>query len=71
MDIVEKLYSQIEKELETCSADETPVICENLDDEENKRCIIQTIAEFVLTQKINISQAIVQVERSFGLNDEA
>jgi hypothetical protein len=69
MDKYKELISQIEKELETCDGEETPIICESIADEQNKACIIQTVAEYVLSMKLTISQAIIEVEKSFALND--
>jgi translation initiation factor 2 gamma subunit (eIF-2gamma) len=69
MSKIKELYEQIEKELETCDASETPVICSNLGDDQNRACIIQTIAETSLSMKLDITQAIIQVEKSFSLND--
>jgi len=66
---IEELYAQIGKELETCDGEETPVICGNLSDEKNKACIIQTVAEYVLSMQVTITQAIIEVEKSFALND--
>lgn len=65
---IKELYDQIEKELETCDAQETPTICSNLSNDKDKACIVETIAETALSMQINISQAIVQVEKQFNPN---
>ena len=69
MEKIKELYAQIDKELETCDGEETPIICESLSDEKNKACMIQTVAEYVLSMHLTISQAIIEVEKSFALND--
>lgn len=66
---IDELYQQIRSELETCDPEETPVICANLDNDKDEMCIVQTIAEYVLSMHLNISQAIVEVEKSFSVND--
>jgi len=71
MSKIKVLYAQIEEELETCDPEQTPIICSNLSHEEDKACLVQTIAEFVLSMHLNISQAIVEVEKSFDVNNEA
>ena len=70
MDIVfEKLYTQIETELEFCDPSVTPVICANLDDPENKALVIRTIADTAIQGRLQIDQAIAEVERLYSNND--
>lgn len=67
---IKELYKQVEKELELCDPKETPVICSNLSDEQNKSCIISTILEFSLTKHITIAQAIAETEKTFSTNND-
>lgn len=69
MSMIKNLYLQIESELSTCDKKLTPVICENISTENGKSCIVQTIAEVSLSRKINISQAILEVEKTFSENN--
>jgi len=68
MSKLKELNNQIEKELQYCDPKETPVICSNLNDPQNKSCIVSTILEFCMTKKITISQAIAETEKTFQTN---
>lgn len=69
MDTTAKLMTQIESELKFCDSNLTPNICSNLAKAEDRTCIIQTIAEVSLSQKITISEAIHQTEQLFSENN--
>ena len=66
--ILVRLYMQIQTELEFCNSDETPFVCEQFSDMDTRADIVQTIAETCISMKINISQAIVQVDRLYNIN---
>jgi hypothetical protein len=65
----DEFYAQIMAELEFCNSDITPVICWNYSNIHLRQNLIETIAETVLNQKITISQAIVEVEKLYALNN--
>lgn len=64
----ERFYNQIETELEFCDGSVTPLICFNYNDIELRASLVETIAETCISMKINISEAIVHVERLYSLN---
>lgn len=68
-DLKTELFSQIETELEFCDTVNTPLICSNMADPESKALLVRTIAETCLSRKIDISQAISEVEKAYGIND--
>jgi hypothetical protein len=63
-----ELYDQILSELETCDTKTTPTICSNLETEESRSCIVNTIAEYVLIKHLTITQAIIEVEKTYSEN---
>jgi 3-methyladenine DNA glycosylase/8-oxoguanine DNA glycosylase len=65
----EDFYTQIIAELEYCNSDITPTICFNYSNLHLRQSLVETIAETVLNQKISISQAIVEVEKLYSLNN--
>jgi 3-methyladenine DNA glycosylase/8-oxoguanine DNA glycosylase len=65
----EDFYTQIIAELEYCDAQITPTICFNYSNLHLRQSLVETIAETVLNQKISISQAIVEVEKLYSLNN--
>lgn len=66
--IIERLYTQIQTELEYCTSKDTPFICSQFSDMDLRAGIVKTIAETCISMKVGISQAIVQVERLYGIN---
>jgi len=66
--IIERLYMQIQTELEFCNSDETPFICGQFSDMDSRADIVKTIAETCISMKISISKAIVHVERLYNIN---
>jgi hypothetical protein len=66
--LAEKLFLQIETELDFCDKNITPTVCYNSSTPELKKTLVQTIAEIVVTQKITISQAIIEVETLYSNN---
>lgn len=66
--ILERLYMQIQTELEFCNSEETPFICSQFSDMDARADIVKTIAETCISMKIGISQAIVHVERLYNIN---
>ena len=66
--ILERLYMQIQTELEFCNSKETPFICEQFSDMDTRADIVKTIAETCISMHIGISKAIVQVERLYNIN---
>ena len=67
-DLLLKLYDQIETELMYCDEAYTPFVCGQFSDVEARADIVRTIAETCISMKINIAQAIVQVEKTYNLN---
>lgn len=68
-EIEQEFLTQIETEIEFCDAQTTPVICSNLADAESKAALVRTIAKVCLEGKMTISQAIVQTEQLYSIND--
>lgn len=66
--LLEKLYTQIQTELEFCDASVTPLVCYNYSNLDFRNDLLQTIAETILSRKITISEAIVEVERLYSVN---
>ena len=66
--ILERLYMQIQTELEFCNSEETPFISSQFSDMDARADIVKTIAETCISMKIGISQAIVHVERLYNIN---
>ena len=67
-ELKEKFYNQIETELGFCDSKVTPLICYNFQDPTLKATLIETIAETCISMKVNISEAIVNVEKLYSLN---
>lgn len=65
----QELFTQIEAELEQCSASTTPIICSNLTNPEAKATLVRTIADTCLKCQVSIASAIVMIERGYSLND--
>lgn len=65
----EHFFAQIEAELEFCNSDITPTVCYNYSNIHLRPNLINTIAETVLNRKITISQAIVEIEKLYSLNN--
>jgi 3-methyladenine DNA glycosylase/8-oxoguanine DNA glycosylase len=65
----EDFYTQIIAELEYCNSNITTTICFNYSNLHLRQSLVETIAETVLNQKISISQAIVEVEKLYSLNN--
>lgn len=68
-EISEEFKLQIETELDFCNSESTPIICSNLSNPENKARLVNTIAQTCLDGKINIAQAITQIEQLYSVND--
>jgi hypothetical protein len=64
-----RFLSQIETELEFCDPKDTPLICYNYNQITLKKSLIDTIAETAISRRINISQAIAEVEKTYSIND--
>jgi hypothetical protein len=67
--LLQRFYNQIETELEFCDGHITPIVCHNYSNIAYKNDLVQTIADIVITQKISIADAIVQVERLYSVNN--
>lgn len=66
--ILERLYLQIQTELEFCNSQDTPFVCSQFNDMDSRANIVKTIAETCVNNEIDIAKAIVQVERLYSLN---
>jgi hypothetical protein len=66
--ILERLYLQIQTELEFCNSQETPFVCSQFNDMDSRAIIVKTIAETAVNREIDIAKAIVEVERLYSLN---
>ena len=64
----EKLVRAIKEELNLCDSFETPIICQMLNDAGAKEKLISLIIKKVLKQKIEISEAIKQIDGEFNPN---
>jgi hypothetical protein len=64
----ERFYNQIETELEFCDSNVTPLICYNFSTPDLKAGLVETIAQTCISMKMDISEAIVEVERTYSLN---
>jgi len=64
----ERLFTQIEAELDLCNGDITPLCCYNYTDLTLRQSLVETIAETCISMKIGISEAIVEVERLYSMN---
>lgn len=67
-DLRDRLYAQIEAELNLCEPLITPVCCYNYGKPELRASLIETIAETCIKGKLSISQAIAQVEQLYSIN---
>jgi len=67
--LLQRFYNQIETELEFCDGHITPIVCHNYSNVAYKHDLVETIANIVVTQKISIAEAIVQVERMYDINN--
>jgi hypothetical protein len=67
-DLQNKLFLQIDTELDFCQSNITPLVCYNSSTPELKETLIKTIAQIVVDQKITISQAIIEVETLYSTN---
>lgn len=67
-ELMQRFNLQIITELELCDGDKTPLICYNYSNPELRDSLIITIQETILSRKISISEAIVEVERLYSLN---
>ena len=64
----EKFYTQISTELEFCDQKVTPLLCYNYNNLDLRATLIETIAETCIRMKLSISEALVEVERTYSLN---
>jgi|688.fasta_scaffold338243_2 hypothetical protein len=64
-----EFYAQISAELEFCNSEITPIMCWNYSNIHLRENLLNTIAETVLIRKITISQAIVEIENLYSLNN--
>lgn len=69
LDLQNDLFLQIEAELEFCDPIQTPLVCSNFNNPETRLQLIKTISETAISGKMNISQAIVEVERLYSPKD--
>jgi len=69
LELQKELFNQIEAELFYCNDSTTPLICKNFNNPDTKNQLIKTIAQTCIEGKIQISQAIVEVERLYSPND--
>lgn len=67
--LLQDFYDQIDAELSFCDGSKTPLICANLTSAENRKKLIETIAKTSIEGKLEISQAITEVERLYGTSD--
>jgi len=67
-ELKERFYNQIETELEFCDSSVTPLICYNYSTPELRASLIETIAQTCISMKKDISEAIVDVERTYSTN---
>lgn len=65
---LERFYDQILTELEFCDSKQTPFICSQQSNPDATATLVKTIAETSISMKITIAQAIVQVEKLYGVN---
>lgn len=69
IDLQNELFLQVEAELEFCDSTQTPLVCANFNNPETRLQLIKTISETAISGKMNISQAIVEVERLYSPKD--
>ena len=67
-DLYKRFLSSIEAELSFCDSEKTPLVCANFSNSSYKDSLIETIAETCISRKINISSAIVEVEKLYSIN---
>jgi hypothetical protein len=67
-ELKDKLVTQVIAELDLCNGEITPLICYNYSDPKLKDSLVETIIETLLSRKISISEAIVEVERLYSNN---
>lgn len=67
-ELMDKLVMQVKTELELCDGSTTPLICYNYSDPSLRDSLIYTIIETLISRKISISEAIVEVERLYSNN---
>lgn len=63
-----EFLEQINAALDLCDATETPTICSMLSTEESRESIVRLVAKTVLNRKMDIQEAIVQIENEFDPN---
>ena len=66
MELRSRLEAQVLAELDFCDSETSPLICFNISDDVKKEQIVKTIIETVMSRKIDIQEAIVEVERLFS-----
>lgn len=66
--LLQRLYLQVETELEYCNEKDSPFICSQYNDMDSRANIIKTIAETCVDSKLTISEAINKVERTYSNN---
>lgn len=64
----QSLINAINNELDSCNYHETPIICNMANDEETRATLVKEIEKRVLTQRIDISVAIVQIDNEYNPN---
>lgn len=62
-DLIEKVKSSAEAELEFCDAVDTPYVCNLISTPEGKHQVIEQIIEYVGSNGMTISEAITFIER--------
>lgn len=68
MELLDELKKNVVAQLDQCEPHQTPFVCANTVSEKSKDKMVDLVIKKVLDQKINISQAIVQIETELDPN---
>ncbi len=68
MDVLKKLRANVAAHLDLCNALDTPFICGQLDSAESRAKLEESIVDKVLTERIGIGAAIIEIESELNPN---
>ena len=63
-----QLRAQVEKELDICSAAETPVVCAAAHDPQNREAVIKMVLTKVIEANTTIREAIIAIDNEYDIN---
>ena len=64
----QQLIAAINTHLDLCEMQDTPVICGMINEPENRQKVIDAVIDIILKQKLDVPQAIIQLDNMYNIN---